>query len=291
MNKKKQDLRPVDEPLFSYWQALYLAFFSRRLYVDVAKRWRGYGVLYLLLVIAIACIPISARIIYNFNQYFDDQMIAPLKALPVLQIQNGNVVFDKPMPYLVKNKTGHIVAMIDTTGRITGMSDLYPDLTILITKDSIFLRPPKFQLFFNSQQDLKGVNVYAQSLNKETNEIFVGENWVKSSGISRVKWLAEMLVYPLMTGFAFGIDSVIMLFLAFIGQLLSIIVFKHKMSLKDTCRLFMVAATAQIAVFFVFLTANIIPPGGGFGYLVLVSVYFSFAVLSVRRESRRMVFV
>lgn len=289
MRKKKQPMRLIDKPLYSYWQALYLSLFSRRLYIDVAKRWRGYGLLYLLLVVAIACIPLSARIIYNFNHYFDEQMLSPLKKLPVLYIQNGKVQFDKPMPYFIKNKQGKIVVIIDTTGAITGMNEMYPDLTILITKDTIIFRPPKFQLYLAKPQDLKGENVYAQRLNKESNEVFDAKQWIKTSGINHVKWVAEVLVYPLVTGFAFGMDIVILFFFSLIGQLLSIIVFKYKISFKESCRLFLVAATAQVAVVFIFLAANITLSGIGYFFLVLSFVYYCFAVLSVRRESQKMV--
>jgi hypothetical protein len=289
VSKNKTILRVIDAPLYRYWQALFMAFYSRRLYVDVAKRWRGYGILYVLFVVALLCFPLSARITYQFDRYFEEKVMSPLKALPVLQIQNGNIVFENPMPYVVKNNSGKIVAMIDTTGGTKDMSALSPDLTILFTKNKIFFRPPTLQLFFYTRHTGKGNDVYVQELNKDSNEIFVPKDWALSSGILKVKWMVELLIYPLLTGFIFGIDVVVMLFLAFIGQLLSIIIFKYKMSLKDSCRLFLVAATPQMITFVLFLTASIRSPGGGFLYLVLLSVYFSYAVLSVKRESTRIV--
>ena len=75
MIKKKQTLRPLDAPIYNYWQALYRSFYSGRLYIDVIKRWRGFGALYLLLAISLASIPLSLRIMVDFNHYFEKKMI------------------------------------------------------------------------------------------------------------------------------------------------------------------------------------------------------------------------
>ncbi len=289
MIKNKQNIRPVDAPIYRYWQALYLAFYSSRLYVDVFKRWRGFGVRYMLLLLAIATIPLSARITFSFDQIFESQMIMPLNQLPTLYVQNGEVVFDKPMPYFVKNTKGGIVAIIDTTGTIKEISKQYPQLTILITKDKLLFRIPKFPSLFTTPKQVLGDNVYVQLLNKNTNELFVGEKWVKSSGVLKLKWITELLVYPLMTGFVYGLYTMSMLVFAFIGQLFALIIFKFKLTFREACRLLLVASTAQTAVFFAMLTANVTLPGGGTIYIVLLAAYFSYAVLSVRRESKKMV--
>lgn len=286
---KKQRLRPVDAPFYSYWQGIYLAFYSSRFYVDVAKRWRGYGVLYLLLVVAIALIPLSARVIVYFNNYFDEQLVLPLKKLPPLYIQNGKVEFDKPMPYRIKNSAGETVAIIDTTGEVKEIDASYPELTLLITKDKIFFRPPQFRLFFTNPAELKGDKIYAQSLSKGSNEVFMGKDWVASSGILKLKWVAELLVFPLLTCFVFGLYATTMLFLAFIGQLFAITIFKFRLSFKDACRLFLVASTAQTFIYFGLLAAHISISWGGIFYIILLAFYFSYAVLAVRRESKKVV--
>ena len=287
--KNKQNLRLIDAPIYRYWQALYLAFYSRRLYVDVVKRWRGYGLLYFLLVIAICAVPLSARIILQFNQFFNEQIVFPLKKLPLLYIQNGNVVFDKPMPYLIKNNKGETVTIIDTTGTVSGMNKLYPQLTVLITKDKIYFRPPKFQLFLNDPTQQIGESVYIQPISKDTNEVFVGKKWVAASGVLTLKWGAILLVYPFIIGFVYGMCLVFMLFLSFVGQLISIIIFKFKLKLKESCRLLLVAATPQVAIFFALHTVYGPLQGEQALYTILLAAYFSYAVISVKRESKKMV--
>ena len=289
MSKKSTNMRLSDAPIYSYWQALYLAFYSSRLYIDVAKRWRGYGLRYLLLVIAILTIPLSVLVIYNFNTYFSEQMVEPITKIPRLYIQNGAVVFDKPMPYLIKNKSGNVVAIVDTTTSIDAASKLFPDLTVLITKDNLYFKPPKFQLFSTKQEELKGGNVYAQPISKHINEVFVGKEWIAASGILKLKVAVEFLVYPIMVGLVYGVYLGVMLFLAFVAQLCAIIVFKYRLSFKDSCRIFFVAATPQTALFFIMFAAKITLPFGGLIYVVLLAIYFNYAVICVKRESNKMV--
>ena len=252
---KKMNLRQMDAPIYRYWQALYMAFYSRRLYVDVFKRWRGYGILYFLLVMAIVIIPLSVRVCIDFNHYFDNQLMLPIEKLPPLHVQNGTVLFDKPMPYLIKNKEGEIIAIIDTTGKVTGINKTYPHLMLLITKDKLYFRSglPKFWFYDLGSLPFVYDQVYVQSFDYISNEIFVGKEWITSNNVIKYKWIADLFIYPLLWGGLFGVYIILVLFLAFIGQLLSIIVFKFTLSLKEACRLFLVASTAQVVVFFAML--------------------------------------
>lgn len=288
MAKKSHALRAVDAPLYRYRQALYLSFYSSRLYVDVVKRWRGFGICYVLLLIAVVSIPLSVRMIYGFNQYFNEQMLSPIKQLPRLLVQNGEVTFDKPMPYLIKNKSGAVVAMVDTTGKVKDMHDpMYPDLTMLITKNKIYFRSPP--LHFQSATSDMNRHVYEQALEKDANEVFVGEEWVQSSGIFRVKYLTEVMVYPCVTMFLFSFYAGFLFMLALLGQVFARAIFKVKLYFQDACRLMAVASTPLIIVFFIMMTMRWQGLGIGYVYVALVATYFSYGVLAVRRESKRMV--
>ena len=289
MGKKTTEVRLTDAPIYSYWQALYLAFYSSRLYVDVAKRWRGYGFLYLLLVIAIVTIPISVRVIYNFNTYFTEQLVEPITKIPKLFVQNGEVVFDKPMPYLIKNKTGNIVAVVDTTTTINEASQRFPDLTVLISKENLYFKQPKFELFPSKQNESKGGSFHTQPIDKHMNQVFVGDDWMATSGVMKLKIAAECLIYPVIAGFLYGVYLGIMLFVSFVAQLCSIIVFKFRLNFKDTCRIFFVAITPQTALYFIMLAANIKLPFGGLIYVALIAIYFNYAVICIKRESNKVV--
>lgn len=289
MRKKNQKLRVIDAPMYNYWQALVMSFYSSRLYVDVGKRWRHFGILYLLFVIALASIPLSARIIYDFERVFENEMLMPISKLPLLYIQNGKVVFDKPMPFFIKNEKNAVVAIIDTTGKINQISSNYPDLTILVTKDQLYFRSPKFPLFFQEKQPGEAADIYVQSFSKASNEVFNGKTWIATSGVLKLKIITEMLLYPLLVMFIFGIYIGLMFAIAFIGQLFSQIIFKFKLPYREATRILMVASTVQIVVFFTLLTSNTKFPGTGMLYMVLLAVYFNYGVLCVKKASNKMV--
>lgn len=289
MRKKTKALGLIDRPIFNYWQALYLSCFSSRLYVDVVKRWKGYGVLYLLLVVAIGAIPISVRVLMNFNQFYNEQMIEPIEKLPILYIQNGEVTFDKPMPYLVKNKKDEVVAIVDTKGTVTGMSSSYPQMTLLITANQIIFRPPQLQLLNYKPSQNQGEKIYAQPLHKSNNEVFDGKVWVKTSGVMTLKYVTELLIYPLITAFSITIYAVVMLIFSLLAQVVAQVIFHVKLKYKESCRLFLVASTVQILVTSVMFALNITFPGSGLLYLILLSAYYSYAVISVRRERKQLV--
>jgi hypothetical protein len=285
---KAQQLRPIDAPIFSYWQALFLAFYSNRLYIDVAKRWRGFGARYLLLLILVVTIPLGARLTYYFNHYFNDEIIGPLQQIPTLFIQNGEISMDKQMPYFIKNKAGKVVVTIDTTGVISNINQ-NPDLMLLVTKDNVFFRSPTIRIFNTPSMPQIQKKIYEQSLNKGSNEVFAVHEWMDSNHIERIKWIVDCLIYPLVAFFSYGLTLVSMVFFAFFGQLCSIMIFKHMISFKEACRICMVAATPQQTLFFLLTALDVTIPYSGIFYIALLSTYVSYAILSVRRESQRLV--
>jgi hypothetical protein len=74
MNNKEMESTSSTKARYHYWQAFILSLYSPKLYVDVAQRWRGFGLNYLLLLVALLCIPFSIRFIANFNIYFTDKV-------------------------------------------------------------------------------------------------------------------------------------------------------------------------------------------------------------------------
>lgn len=278
MNKKE----PQQE--YGYWRALYLSFYSSRLYVDVAKRWRGLSIGYLLLAVAIASIPLSVRIMMDFNQYFESQIIAPFKDLPILYVHHGEILFDKPMPYSIKNVHGDAISIIDTTGTITNIDDAYPQLKILITRDTLYFRPPSLKQFIGLSTSSIGNKVYSHPFGKAQNGIFDGKTWINSSGYSKLNTIAKMCIYPLAILIFTLIYFIILLVFSTLGQLCSNVFFGLKLKFEDSFRLLTVAATPQIALFFIGQATNLIFPGLGFVYLVLLIAYFFYALSSVKRE-------
>lgn len=289
MAKGKTRLKPIDAPAYSYWQALYMSFYSRFLYVDVGKRWKGMGLLYLLLVVAVTSIPFALKMSADFNKSFNEQLIQPLLQVPTIYIQDGEVKFDEPMPYIIKNDKGQDVIIIDTTGTVNQITDAYPHLNILINKNVIYFKLPTPQVMGIGDEPVnKGVSI-EQPLAKGANMVFDGKKIVQDNAISGLKYASQLMIYPLVVCILFSIDAIILLVAAFLGQVFSRIFFSFPLTFKQSARLLMVASTPMQTVLIIFLTLNLIFPGFGFILLILLVAYYSFAIYSLRAESRHLV--
>jgi hypothetical protein len=289
MKKSKKGLRLINAPVYRYWQALLMAFYSSSLYLDVYKRWRGFGVLYLFLLFSIAVLPLSIAFILKFNHYFESELVFPMQSLPILKIEDGKVVLDKPMPYLIKNPKGEVVSIVDTTGVVKSMTKKYPYLSLLVTQNMIYFRTPEFP-FFPHQPDVQTTqNVYSQSVANQIDQVFDAKESLKPKLLLRLKYMADLLMYPILLSVFFGMFLVPILFFSFFGQLLSTIVFKYQLTFKQACRLYIVASTPQLFLFFILLGTGVSVPYSAILFMSISAAYFSYAVMAVRKDSRQMV--
>ncbi|WP_028388805.1 DUF1189 family protein [Legionella fairfieldensis] len=289
MTKDNKELRDIDRPFYRYWQAWYHSFFNPLLYIDVGKRWKGFGVLYFLLLMLIVTIPFYLRTAINFNQFFNEDLIQPLEQLPAVYIQNGIVSFDKPMPYFIKNKKNQIVSIIDTTGAVTTINETYPHLQSLITKDKFFYHFPTPHFFFAETDKTKAdmpVNVY--TFDKNTNTVFVGKEWVKASKLRHLKIFFTVLLYPMIAFMFFSLFLTIFLAVALMGQLVAYLL-KFPVGYKQACRLLLVSITPSMIILWVLMALNWVPAGLGIILSALGALYFCFALLSLKRESQKLV--
>lgn len=287
--KAKNKLKLIDAPVYRYWEALYMSFYSRRLYVDVGKRWRGLGLLYLLLAVAVLSIPFAVRMSINLNQSFNEQIIEPLLLLPTIYVQNGEASLDKPMPYLVKNKKNQVVLIVDTTGKTDKFSPEYPHLNILLTKDKIYFKIPTPQLFASTTTEIDSGVPLSQSFDKGSNFVFSGKKIVAENNMAGLKYASEAIIYPIVVAIFYSMFVVIFLVLAFLGQVFSNIFFSFKISFMQSSRMFMVATTPMLLVLLLMLSMDAMFPGFGFILMVIIALYFSFAVYSLKAESNKMV--
>ncbi|MCL5272349.1 MAG: DUF1189 family protein, partial [Gammaproteobacteria bacterium] len=212
----------------------------------------------------------------------------PIKLLPTVYIQNGNVVFDKPMPYLIKNDRGQITTIIDTTGTVTEFTKEYPNLSLLINKNQMAFRLPAPSMMSLVDKD-EGGTTLIQPFDKGTNMMFDGKSILKNNSINGLRLTSQLMIYPMVVAIFYSLLFVIFLVLAFLGQVFSTIFFSFKLGFRASCRLFMVASTPMVSVLILFLTFNLIFPGFGFILLALLIVYYSFAIYSLRSESLQMV--
>jgi hypothetical protein len=292
MGMKKQQstgLRDIDAPHYSYWQALYLSFFESKLYVDVAKRWKGFPVGYLLLLMFVVSIPASVRVVEQFHHFFEQQVLMPLKKLPPFYVQNGQVSLDKPMPYLVKNEAGQVIAIVDTSGSVTTIDKRYPQLAILVTRDKLIYRSPTPPKLFEESAPIP-TSINERPFEKGINQVFDGDEWIKSSGINTIKFLAEIIIYPTIALLFFVVYLGLLFTFSLMAQLVAKVLFKFDLTYGQAIRLLTVSATPQIFVLMMVVAFNLFFVGISFLMIALLAIYFSFAVLSLKRESNKLVY-
>lgn len=289
MSDVNTSLREIDKPHYNYLQALYLSFFSRRLYIDVGKRWKGTAIPYLLLVFFITTIPFAIRMITHFNAYFNQEIIQPFKSLPSFYIQNGLVIFDKPMPYFIKNNAGKTIAIIDTTGAITKIDNQYPDLSILILKDRMFYRVPEPELYINQGAKNRSFQMNETPFYKDMNQYFNGAQWIKTSEVHTLRLISLVIIYPLFVFAFFALYLVLYLAVALLAQVAVLALLKFSLTYKQALRLLIVASTPQITVLMIALALNWFFVGFGLILVLIISLYFGFAALSLKHDSTKLV--
>jgi len=268
-----------------YSKALYASFYSSVLYADLVRRWQGLGMGYLLFIVILGAIPLSGRVIVAFNHFFKEEILFPIQALPLLTIQNGEVIYTQPMPYLIKNNKGEVVSIIDTTGRVSEMNQAYPQLTVLITKHKMYFRPPSYKQFLGLAKDAMGNPIYTRIFDKGLNGLLSGTEWIHSSGISKLNVLMQIIVFPCVTLFYFGVFGVILFLLSTLVQLYADIFFSLKLPFKASSRLLAVAATPTLVLFFFMRYGNFAVLGMGLVYGVLFLSYISYGLYSAKRLS------
>ncbi|STX51831.1 Protein of uncharacterised function (DUF1189) [Legionella busanensis] len=286
MTDAQTPLRDIDKPHYNYFQALYLSFFSNRLYIDVGRRWKGFAITYLLLLFLITSLPVFVRIFINFNDYFEQQITLPIKSLPPFYVQNGEVILDKPMPYLVKNREGKIIAAVDTTGTIKQIDSKYPDLAILIVKDGLFYRIPESQGLNNI--DLKIDKI---PFDKNMNQYFDGSQWLNTSGVQKLKLFSQVIIYPTIVLSLFFMYLAILFILALLGQVIALAIFRYSISYGQAVRLLNVSATPHIVFLMILITFNWLFMGFGLALVIILAFYFCYALLALKRDSTKLVHV
>ncbi|MGC2062067.1 MAG: DUF1189 family protein [Thermodesulfovibrionales bacterium] len=237
--------------------ALYLSFFSRGLYRDVAARWRGFCLVYLLAVLALCTIPGVLRMQSDLGAWLNDQAPGYIRQLPNINITKGILAVDAPQPYRILNeKTGEPVVIFDTTGEVTSLTTskafaLFTRTTLIVRKD---------------EKETRSFNL--SDLDGETITIDRGKAY---DLLDAVVEMFPVILYPFAFFFSFLLWSAKALVFALFGRL-----YAQRLSLRlDTrsvIRISVVALTPALLTGSLLTTAGVTLP-----YWWLISVLCSLA--------------
>jgi hypothetical protein len=134
----QQDEEQSIQQKYSIWNAFVFSFFSRDLYVDVGKRWKGTGLGYLFLIGVIFTLFTAACFQWAAFEYLPGFV----KKIPDFKIEKNVFSTSVEQPYVLEFYGSAIV--LDTTGKIKGL-DQVPGIEklkncILVTKTQFMSR-------------------------------------------------------------------------------------------------------------------------------------------------------
>lgn len=294
MEKNSKPIRLIDTPFYRYWHALFMSFYSGKFYVDVSKRWKGGGYLYLLFMVAIFSLPFSLSMIANINYTMQDKVFDPLLKIPRLTIQQGQIHLDKSMPYLIKDSEGNDVLAIDTSGTIKNFDNpAYPNLVILFTNAQFLYRiPSALGMYTNTIKTTNNINyskVYTEDFPKTMNEVFEGRDWIQGTKLKRILIYMDVIMIPSIIMVFYAMTLMFSFILTLLGQFLSKLFMKFSLPFMQAARLVSVAITPICGVIFIGLLFGNLPSYTGFIALASFIFYFLFGVFNLKAESGKLV--
>ncbi|WP_367605908.1 DUF1189 family protein [Legionella sp. W05-934-2] len=284
---KGTSLKLETQRQYNYWQALVLSFFSDLLYWDVYKRWRGIGLLYLLLMTWVFCIPFSIKYMIGMDHFFNDVIIKPFQKIPDIPYVSGKLKFDKKMPYFIKNDRGQVETILDNTGSIKKFDQsTYPSLRFLFLDDRVYYTIPDAFKYFEDRDYQRVTEVKEIKMPSDTSFVFNGESFLKAYQIRGLKMLTLTVIYPVVAATYFTVALIFLLAFAMMGQIVSQTIFKVQLYYKQSCRLLFVASTPAFFVLQIMAVCGYNRSMMGYVWLALVATYFSFAIIFVKRNLR-----
>jgi hypothetical protein len=204
-----------------------MSFFSKHLYRDIGRNWKGANLSYLFLLLAICWIPPTLKLRQEMVKSLDSNQVKIINQLPDIHIANGRVEVDQKAPYPIKHN-GKTVAIIDTTGSMNYIAD--ENVMALLTADKLILRRGKTQ--FNTL-DLSQVSEF--HLNKH-----IAAQWIQMTKNS----LAP-LSYGIFLLLSYTFSVLLMLLVAMVGLMLSTAM-HSSLKFSGILRIAIAAATPSI---------------------------------------------
>jgi len=180
---------------------LLFSFFSRSLYRDVGRNWKGVGFLYLLVLLVLSWVLVTIhlhRMVEGLATVFSPLL---LEQIPTLTITDGVVSILEPQPYTIRYPlTEAPLVIIDTTGQTRSLEGT--PARALVTRDQVYVRKSDAE---TRVYDLSNIRHFV------LDRVLV-ERWI---GVFR-RWFA-VAVYPFALAFSYAYRVVQALFYAAIG--------------------------------------------------------------------------
>lgn len=121
---------------YNIFQALYMSFYSKKLYRDIALNWGGKSFLYLLMLLTIISIYFAVSVQKIVTIGYESFYTSVSPQVPILTIKGGKINTPENRPYfIIDPETKYTYAIIDTTGRYTTIEQA--KAPVLVTQTQI----------------------------------------------------------------------------------------------------------------------------------------------------------
>lgn len=246
---------------YAIFQVPLLCFFSRELYRDVALRWQGVALGYLLLLLALCWIPGVMKIQRSFASFVDNEAPLLIDQIPDVNIIAGQAYVDVPQPYTIHDpETGEALLVIDTTGTITSLEQTE-------ARGLVTARQAMFQKSAIETRSFSFESVERYTLDQQ--KIY---RWLDIA-----KFWAAPALYPFCVLGSYAYRIVQALIYAAIGLLL-VSLCKGKLPFETLLRLSVVAITPAIVISTLLDAAAIELPLAGLWFFLLAIGYLLFGI-------------
>jgi hypothetical protein len=250
---------------YALFQAFWRSFYSKDFYNDVARNWKGVGFLHLLLLVAIVWLFIMIKAQVGLSRFVDIEAPKVVSQLPPIQITNGRVSVDAPMPYYIKEpSTGLVLFIIDTTGEVDSLDNT--EARVLLTKNKLIGKKKSAE---TRMYDLSGV------------EDFYLDSAIITKWFSVFKTWFLIAAYPFVVAFVYAYRIVQALLYAAIGLIFASI-FKVNLRYAALIRLSVMAVTPAIILNTVVSLTGAHIPYWSLLCFVIAMAYLFFGVKSSR---------
>ena len=122
----------------SMLRAFVLSFHSKELYRDVARKWKGTGLVYLAVLLAICWAAQIVKMQFGLSHFAAGEGAVLVKQIPDITISHGEVSTNVETPYLLKDQNGRDIAIIDLTGQYSSLENT--TAKVLLTRDHLSFR-------------------------------------------------------------------------------------------------------------------------------------------------------
>ena len=124
---------------YSIIHPLFMSFFSKSLYRDVAGNWRGLCLSYLLIVLTLNLIPDMVRLHDLVADFLVDEAPKVVRQVPTITISEGTASVNVPVPYIIHAPWSKApFAVIDTSEGAAPPADL--QATLMLTRAKLTVK-------------------------------------------------------------------------------------------------------------------------------------------------------